>query len=242
MGKGNKRARRGAQGFTLIELLVVIAIIAILAAMLLPSLSKARDRARQSVCMSNLKQIGLVTIMYCDDNDDWLPFFYINEGAPYAPYGSTGTGWYLQLAPYFNLKTTLYQICSSKPTVFTCPSHRVVFSSAGSWSVSYAPSQYTAYYGTPIPGTARFGCKRNRIKRPGYKVWLAETRAGVYSFNGPDFRPEYTYIQWRHNDGCNHCYFDGHVEWKSREVMEKDGTLGVYGPYSYPYDYWYGTH
>ncbi|MFA5646004.1 MAG: DUF1559 domain-containing protein [Candidatus Ratteibacteria bacterium] len=231
MAKGKKCA---VCGFTLIELLVVIAIIAILAAMLLPSLSRARERARQSVCMSNLKQVGVATYMYCDDYDDWLPLFYINEGSPYAPYGSTGTGWYLLLAPYFNLKTTVWQICSTKPTVFTCPSHRVVFSASGSWSVSYAPSQYTAYYGTPISGTRR-GCKRNRIKRPDYKVWLAETKAGVYSFNGPDF----TNIEWRHNDGSNHCYFDGHVEWKSKKEMEKDATIVVYGPYSYPYDYWW---
>jgi len=61
------------KGFTLIELLVVIAIIAILAAMLLPVLSRAREKARRSVCLNNLKQIALATHMYCIDYDGFPP-------------------------------------------------------------------------------------------------------------------------------------------------------------------------
>ena len=73
------------KSFTLIELLVVIAIIAILAAMLLPALSKAREKARMASCQSNLKQLGLCIKMYEGDNNDFFPVQGMKNGTPWYP-------------------------------------------------------------------------------------------------------------------------------------------------------------
>ena len=110
-------------GFTLIELLVVIAIIAILAAILFPVFAQAREKARQTACMSNLKQIGTAAYMYVQDYDERYPYSDVTlpngSPGPLNPAANTGFGlrvnhykWEAWLMPY--IKNTQIFFCPSR--------------------------------------------------------------------------------------------------------------------------------
>ena len=102
--------RTRPHGFTLIELLVVIAIIAILAAMLLPALSKAREKALQTTCLSKLKNLHLATMMYHDDYQQF-PLGW------YSGVGGTFNIWYSQVNPYIAKTATTW----TGSDIFWCP-------------------------------------------------------------------------------------------------------------------------
>ena len=93
---------RRLRGFTLIELLVVIAIIAILAAILFPVFAKAREKARQIACLSNLKQIGLAIMQYTQGNDEQFPsgLQHTFKSGPTPILGYDGAGWAGEVYPY----------------------------------------------------------------------------------------------------------------------------------------------
>ena len=144
---------RRTRGFTLVELLVVIGIIALLVSILLPALSRAREMAKQTKCLSKLKNIGNAFVMYVNDNQGWLPADGIYNHNP-ADYLWWEQAWISQLqyggiGKYLNVTPTSYDI-------LICPSDNVLdrvrnnpepfpFSYTMNWmtcSYSNAPKQY----------------------------------------------------------------------------------------------------
>ncbi len=133
------RQQRPVAAFTLIELLVVIAILAILAAILFPVFAKAREKARQINCVSNLKQIGTAVQMYATDYDERLNYYQ-------QPWG---VAWYDVLDPY--TKNTQLRVCPSKSdwnpshathkdgaSFFFLDGHAKWLPKSGNWSTSNA--------------------------------------------------------------------------------------------------------
>ena len=147
------RHAAAARAFTLIELLVVIAIMAILAAMLLPALSKAKDKANSILCVSNLRQCGLATQLYFGDNEDRLPYAHLGNVA-----NADINNWMYLLTSYikqgsFSAGTTTENSDFAK-SVFTCamrvkeplnnPAIPPPLFGYSAWKVSYGMNSATA--------------------------------------------------------------------------------------------------
>ncbi|MBU0606577.1 MAG: DUF1559 domain-containing protein [Armatimonadetes bacterium] len=189
-------------GFTLIELLVVIAIIAILAAILFPVFAKAREKARQSSCSSNLKQIALGVIQYSQDYD---------EKFPNAVTGTPPAIWLLNevLAPYIK-----------NEQIWQCPSKKdsVVLTNLGKANIGYSgdvgtamPSGSYRIFGAPAAGT--YSCSLGQVDKPAETAMMCDAVGTV----PVTLVPLSIYEDPRHNDGCNYNYVDGHCKWDRPE-------------------------
>lgn len=183
-------------GFTLIELLVVIAIIAILAAILFPVFAKAREKARQSSCLSNVKQLMLGFMQYKQDYDERWPLQFWN-GAAWDP--ATSGYWGGEISPYVK-----------NSQIFLCPS-----TSATNGQTSYIYSSGTQGLG----GSAAGGIADGTITNPAERVALGEGTSFSFA-NGIDGATWLLGTNCRlkpnHNEGCNLGYCDGHAKWLAK--------------------------
>jgi len=239
---------RHNRGFTLIELLVVIAIIAILAAILFPVFARAREKARQASCQSNLKELALGTIMYTTDHDETYPWWDRNTNDE-------------RLSPLYPGRAIYPYVKNLQ--IFACPS-------AADIPASHTddPNTWNTYHTYHCPGPVSdayawtdrmFGAgagsgprKTSLVRYPAGTLMVCDS---VHMFGGegaiiwanvccdsPDGWQDPTGLNGtypdgtptriddsRHNGGENHSFLDGHVKWlKSSEV------LGRRAAYFYP--------
>lgn len=160
-----EKKRSGSVGFTLIELLVVIAIIAILAAILFPVFAKAREKARQSTCISNLKQLGLAFSQYIEDNNELYPPLY-NPGV------TPNTFWASEIFPY--VKSGGVYACPDDTGKAVLVDHAVPGPNALYQSFPYRLSYImNAQFGDPVPGQIAPQVL-SQIAKPASTVLLAD--------------------------------------------------------------------
>jgi len=216
------------RGFTLIELLVVIAIIAILAAILFPVFAKAREKARQTSCLSNLKQLGLGMLMYAQDYDETFSGMGngrsttvpVIPGSDFCQHPTSGIyyySWAAVIYPYVK-NEQIYQCPSTKYNCYGVsygvPGHGINAARTGPVSIFGRPTQAD-------------------IKRPAEIMMIGEkgTGGGDQYINVVSTSASCTYYAGRasHNEGSNVAFFDGHSKWfMSVQPAAYSGWLTAY--------------
>jgi prepilin-type N-terminal cleavage/methylation domain-containing protein/prepilin-type processing-associated H-X9-DG protein len=222
------RRRRLRNGFTLIELLVVVAIIAILAAILFPVFAQAREKARQTTCTSNVKNLGLAVMLYTQDYDDTYPPVWYNPDGHWAN----------DIIPYIGQGGDGPKKLWTKG-IMHCPSAGIDgWAYALSTALSAWDAKLNAWNGLPTSVVSHPAGVIMIAEAPQVKDWLAcsaHLDADVNSWGGPNgnglevkgyedkdgipvsrTNGVYSLPRYRHSGGCLIAWADGHASWKRK--------------------------
>ncbi len=209
------------RGFTLIELLVVIAIIAILAAILFPVFARAREKARQTSCLSQLKQLGTAMIMYTNDYDERYPLNGGDLARAQSPIEIPLNYWVGALFPYVK-NANIYECPSdASPNVYTIGGTR--FSLSYGYNAAFPGDGYASFNAARLDVSVnpwRWNpAKDSDVKDP-VNTWVLADCYQSSVFTLTYLRATVGGNQWyanpstpEHNGGLNFAFADGHSKW-----------------------------
>jgi prepilin-type N-terminal cleavage/methylation domain-containing protein/prepilin-type processing-associated H-X9-DG protein len=234
------------KAFTLIELLVVIAIIAVLMAILMPALRKAREQARKIVCQNNLKTIALGDQTYANDCDDWhVPI--LNGSVPENWFWFQNP-LFIKIIAMKDRYNPEGPGAMTLPKDYKCPTDRRTVANGGLYEgdgipkgVSYGMNQSCIhgqgrrwyYYGGecgPGPGLAHC-LKVLQVENPSAKIFFIDGQWFAVCVEGSDYKLvwdiagdkmgalEWNTTAYRHSEGANIAFYDGHVKWMPKEQI-----------------------
>ena len=220
-----RRRANALHGFTLIELLVVIAIISLLVSILLPSLQKAKELARSTLCLSNVRSIGLAMTLFLEENDQTFPQSGVGSGSTQGSYM-----WKGRLAEYLGLQlgSSTLAIANIADSPFACPSLEATDSSTVNKSMRVAYMPHAGSNFGVIGPTA--GRRVDDIKKRLDGLWImGEIEVYMGANDGYVYYGNYALgrdlISRRHEGRSNFLFGDMHVEPIEVDTLHNQGWI-----------------